>query len=72
MSAFTAMRLFALFYTLFSGVTALPTTIDARNSVNKRDNSSTTFVAKAPYFTIYNDKWVTLPSVEDLEGYNVL
>ena len=73
MSTFAFMRLFALLYTFvsISNITAAPValTIDARHSLSKR---ASTFVASAPHFTIYNDKWLTLPSADELTGYNVL
>ncbi|KAF7983288.1 hypothetical protein HWV62_22945 [Athelia sp. TMB] len=73
MSAFTFMRLFSLFYALVSitRITAAPI-IDARHGVSEiSKRSDSTFLATAPYFTIYNDHWVAFPSVDDLAGYNV-
>lgn len=68
MTALAFVRLLALFGALISSVAAAPV-IDARNSVVKRS----TFVAPAPHFTIYNDKWQeVLPTVAQLAGYNVL
>ncbi|KAF7980246.1 hypothetical protein HWV62_38975 [Athelia sp. TMB] len=72
MSTFTFMRLFALLYTFVSirSIAAAPVapTVETRHSLSKRPS---TFVASAPHFTIYNDKWLTLPSAEELTGYNV-
>lgn len=70
MSSLSFTRLLALFSVLVylvGGATASPT-IDTRVAKPK----SNAYIASAPHFVIYNDKWVGFPSTTDLAGYNVL
>ncbi|KAF7972364.1 hypothetical protein HWV62_18154 [Athelia sp. TMB] len=70
MAAFTFMRLLAVFLAALAvshSVVAAPTEVDARAVPQKRSN----FIASAPHFVIYNDKWVSFPSATELAGYNV-
>lgn len=70
MAAFTFARLLAL----FCAVVAITHTVVAAPTaeVDVRTPTKRNFLASAPHFVIYNDKWVTLPSAADLAGYNVL
>lgn len=71
MATFTFMRLLAVFLAALAvsrSVVAAPTEVDARTVTPKKDN----FIASAPHFVIYNDKWVSFPSTAELAGYNVL
>ncbi|KZP07837.1 carbohydrate-binding module family 5 protein [Athelia psychrophila] len=70
MVAFTFMRRLALFVAgiaVSHSVVAAPSEVDARSVTPQKRN----FLAAAPHFVIYNDKWVTFPTPDELVGYNV-
>ncbi|KZP29177.1 glycoside hydrolase family 18 protein [Athelia psychrophila] len=70
MTTFSFMRLLALFVAALAishSVVAAPAEVDARSVTPVKRN----YIAAAPHFVIYNDKWVSFPSSSELAGYNV-